>query len=184
MKKPLLLVAIALFAACNSSPSTETANPEKTKMDSSDRIRPIQSPYAVMYSSNFVMDDPKNAETVLALWKAFDNGNLSVSRDYFADTMEVNLWDGTSKRGPRDSVIAMIQAYRNTLTAAVDEVNAVMAVKSTDKNEHWALIWGKEKNTHKDGKVDSIYLQETWRFDKDGKADLLYQFAQTPLKKK
>jgi len=186
MKKPLLLIAAALIAACNGNPTTVTADKNNAKMDSgsSDRMKPIQSPYQIMYSSSFVMDDPKNAETVLALWKSYDNGDLSTGRDFIADTMEINLWDGTSKRGPKDSVMAFVQAYRNTLASAVDQVNAVMAVKSTDKNEHWALIWGMEKDTHKNGKVDSVYLQETWRFNKDGKADLLYQFAQTPMKKK
>jgi hypothetical protein len=62
-----------------------------------------------------------------------------------------------------------------------------MAVKSTDKNEHWVLIWGREIDTHKDGKVDSTELQETWMFDQNGKAALLYQFAAAsvpPMKKK
>jgi hypothetical protein len=42
-----------------------------------------------------------------------------------------------------------------------------------------------EKDINKKGKVDSFYLQETWRFNKDGKADLLYQFkaAGAPPKK-
>jgi hypothetical protein len=52
----------------------------------------------------------------------------------------------------------------------------VMAVKSTDKNEDWVLIWGMETDTHKNGKIDSVNLQETWRINKDGKADLLMQY--------
>jgi hypothetical protein len=89
-------------------------------------------------------------------------------------------------RAGRDSAIAAIQSMRNSFSAAVESVNAIMAVKSTDKNEHWALIWGMEKDTHKNGKVDSVYLQETWRFNQAGKADLLYQFIQAaapPMKK-
>ena len=60
-----------------------------------------------------------------------------------------------------------------------------MASKSVDKNEHWALIWGKEVDTDKKGKVDSSYLQETWRFNNDGKDDLMFQYRQaaTPPKK-
>jgi hypothetical protein len=68
------------------------------------------------------------------------------------------------------------------LSSAVDVVNAIMAVKSTDKNEHWVLIWGMEKDTHKNGKTDSVELQETWRFNAAGKADLLYQFAEQPAR--
>jgi hypothetical protein len=104
-----------------------------------------------------------------------------------ADTLEVHFPDGGMMRAGRDSVINMVQAHRNSFSAAVDKVHAVMAVKSTDKNEHWVLIWGREIDTHKDGKVDSTELQETWKFDQNGKAALLYQFsakAEPPMKKK
>jgi hypothetical protein len=62
-------------------------------------------------------------------------------------------------------------------------VDAIMAVKSTEKNENWALAWGMEKNTDKKGKIDSSYIQETWRFNKAGKADLMYQYRQAAPKK-
>lgn len=124
------------------------------------------------------MDGPKNAESVLALWKAYDAGDLSAAKDLLADTVEVYLAGGAMMRASRDSTIAGLQRYRGTMSAVVSQVNAVMAVKSTDKNEHWALIWGMEKDTHKNGKSDSVQLQETWRFDEHGKANLLYQFMQ------
>ena len=93
----------------------------------------------------------------------------------FADSVEIHLADGSMMKGLRDSIIAAGQQFRTSLGTAVSSVDAVMAVRSTDKNENWACIWGMEKNT-KAGKVDSFYLQETWRLNKDGKADLMYQF--------
>jgi hypothetical protein len=185
MKLPLLFAALAFLAACNSTAPASTADSAKVVMDSPSSAKAIQSPYEVMYSSKFVMDEPKNAESLLALWKAYDNGTLSAGKDLMADTLEMHLANGLMFRGSRDSIISAIQTERNTFSAAVESVNAIMAVKSTDKNEHWALIWGMEKDTHKNGKVDSVYLMETWRFNQDGKADLLYQFNQAtaPMKK-
>jgi hypothetical protein len=152
MKLPLLLAPLVFLAACNSTAPASTADSAKIISDSASTVKAIQSPYDIIYSSKFVMDDPKNAESLL---------------------------------GSRDSIIAAMQSVRNSFSAAVERVNAIMAVKSTDKNEHWALIWGMEKDTHKNGKVDSVYLQETWRFNQDGKADLLYQFSQAaaPMQK-
>ncbi|MBN8855275.1 MAG: hypothetical protein BGO55_24280 [Sphingobacteriales bacterium 50-39] len=49
------------------------------------------------------------------------------------------------------------------------------------RNEHWVLVWGTEIDTYKNGKVDSTELQETWKFDQNGKAILLYQFAAAPM---
>jgi hypothetical protein len=184
MKKLLTLAVLASFAACNSSnPPAASTDGAKITTDSTTMVKDIKSPYSILYSSKFAMDDPKNAETVLALWKAYDNGDVMSTKEMFADTVDVYLADGFTKHAARDTILANIQALRNTYSAAVDVVNAVMAVKSTDKNEHWALIWGMEKDTHKNGNTDSTYLQETWRFNDQGKANLLYQFAERAPKK-
>jgi len=175
MKQKFTIVLMGIFAACNSAPSTPAA--ETPKMDSSAAMRPIKSPYDISYSSAFTIDDPKNAESVLALWKAYDDGNLSTVKDMIGDSMEVYLSSGAHMKSSRDSTIAGIQGFRNTFKSAVDRVSAVMAVKSTDRNEHWVLIWGTEIDTHKNGKVDSTDLQETWRFGADGKANLLFQYS-------
>jgi len=183
MKKPLLLATIILFAACSGSGPTSTPDSTQAKTDSSAMMRPIQSPYPIMYSSSFAMDEPKNAETVLAFWKAYDKGDLSAAKEIFADTFDVHLSAGFHMRASRDSSVASAQAYRNNYTAVVSEVTAIMAVKSTDKNEHWVLLWGTEKDTPKKGKPDSVSLQETWRFNAAGKADLMYSFAEQFPKK-
>jgi hypothetical protein len=186
MKKILVLASITMLAACNSNEPAKT-DTMKSGADSTTTMamKDINSPYAIGYSSKFVMDDPKNAETLLTLWKDWDNGNLSAHKDMFADNMEMHFSDGSMMHTSRDSAIAAAQSVRNTFASSVDRVDAIMAVKSTDKNQNWALIWGMEKDTDKKGKVDSFYLQETWRFNKEGKADLFYQFraAGAPPKK-
>lgn len=190
MKLNSAIALVMIFAACNSAPSTpatEAAKPDSSAAAAA--VKPIKSPYDIMYSSNFVIDDPKNAESVLTLWKVYDNGDLSAGKDLIADSMEVHLGDGTVFHASRDSVIAMVQAVRSSFKSAVDRVAVVMAVKSVNKNEHWALIWGTEVDTHKDGKVDSTELAEAWRFNSAGKADVIRQYMRpaappTPKKKK
>jgi len=187
MKNALLLAALAIFAACNTNAPASKTDSTGAGPDSGYTAKTIQSPYDITYSSKFVMDDPKNAESLLALWKAYDNGDLSVTKDLIADTIETHWADGSVMRASRDSTLASVQAYRNSFKAAIDKIHAIMAVKSTDKNEHWALIWGMETDTYKNGKVDSTELQETWRFNKDGKADLVFQYkaaAAPPMKSK
>lgn len=180
MKKIWVLALVAVLAACNSK---EPAKDDSAKSGADSTGQVINSPYPVMYSSSFAMGDPRNAETALALWKDWDAGNLSASRDKFADSIELYLSDGSMMRGSSDSIIASVQKFRTSLGTVVSRVDAVMAVKSTDKNENWALVWGMEKSTDGKGKVDSSNLQETWRFNKAGKADLLYQFKQAAPKK-
>jgi hypothetical protein len=185
MKKIFVFVSIAMIAACNSGEPEKTDSMGSTADSTAQTMQAINSPYQIGYSSSFVMDQPKNAETLLTLWKDWDNGDLSAHKDVFADSVELHFSDGSMMHSTRDSVVAAAQSFRNTMATAVSSVDAVMAVKSTDKNENWALIWGKEVDTDKKGKVDSFYLQETWRFNKDGKADRMYQFRQagSPPKK-
>lgn len=173
MKSHLLLTAAVLLAACNSTPTTQT---EIAKTADSSVAQTINSPYDIRYSSKFVMDSPRNAESLLAIWKDWDNGDLSVHKNLFADSVELHFSDGSIIHTSRDSGMAMAQRLRNTFSASIDRVDAVMAIKSTDRNEHWALIWGTEVDTDKKGKVDSALLMETWRFNKDGKADLVLQY--------
>lgn len=182
MKKILLFAWLPFFAACNSK---DSAKSESNTTASEMAAKKIQSPYEILYSSQFTMDDPQNAETVLQLWKDWDNGNLSAHKDKIADSMQIYFSDGSVLHNSRDSLLASVQSYRDIYSASASQVDAVMAVKSTDKNENWVLIWGMEKNTDKNGKTDSSHIQETWRFNKDGKADLMYQFraAITPPKK-
>jgi len=180
MKRIFVLSAVVVMAACNSNEPTKTGSTADSVKPAAEVTMPaaIKSPYAIGYSSSFAVDDPKNAETLLALWKDYDNGDLSAAKDMFADTVVFLLSDGTVLHGPKDSVIAVAQKHRDMSAKVVSRVNAIMALKSLDRNEHWALIWGGEVDTDKKGKVDSSNIQETWRFNNDGKANLMFQYMQ------
>ncbi|MEP6597626.1 MAG: hypothetical protein ABJA71_16850 [Ginsengibacter sp.] len=185
MKKILIIASLATLAACN-SPEPAKTDTMKMSADSTvqETVQDITSPYQIGYSSKFVMGDPKNAESVLTLWKDWDNGNLGAHKELFADSLEIHFADGSMMHSVTDSVIAAGQSYRNMFATVVSHVDATMAVKSTDKDENWALIWGKEIDTDKKGKIDSFYLQETWRFNKAGKANLFFQYKQAAVPSK
>ncbi|MDP9229359.1 MAG: hypothetical protein M3O67_01645, partial [Bacteroidota bacterium] len=179
MKKIWILGTVAMLAACNSGKNDEAKiESMKSETDStSTKMDNISYPYTAQYSSKFEIGDPKNAQTILNLWKDWDNGNLSNSRNSFADSVELHFLDGSMMKGAKDSVIATAQKFRNSFKTVISRVDAVTPLKSTDKNEHWVCVWGMETDTDFKGKVDSFYLQETWRINKDGKTDLLYQFS-------
>jgi hypothetical protein len=175
MKKIIVIASVALFAACNSN-KNEPAKSGSDTTGTTTQMKDINSPYQVNYSSKFAVDDPKNAETLLNLWKIWDAGDLSKAKDMFADTIEFHFSNGDMMRASRDNAIAEAQKERTSLGTAISSVDAIMALKSTDKNEHWAAIWGMEKDTDAKGKSDSSYMQEIWRFDNNGKANLMYQY--------
>jgi hypothetical protein len=164
---------VSLFACTSSDTKTASATTENTEVKA---ITPGNTyGFTPAYSASFVMDSAKNTETVLALWKDWQDGDLSQSRSHFADTVAVFLSDGTSMSGPTDTIMKNMQAYRSSFKSMGVIVDAVFAVKSTDKDENWVTIWGVEMPTDMKGKTDTVSLQETWRFNKAGKVDLMFQ---------
>jgi len=184
MSKSLFIISLFAFAACNSGPDTKVES--MSAKDSTASGNDIVLPYTATYSSKFEIGDAKNTKTVLDLYKDWDNNNLDNSKDKFADSITLYLSDGTKLSGSFDSVTASAKQFRNTLGTVTTTVNAVFPVKSTDKNENWVVAWFTEYRTDAKGKKDSAQIQETWRLNKDGKADLLYQYEQKnppPVKK-
>lgn len=175
MKQIFITVLAACALACN---NTEKP-PEETKGMTTTKPAGLvnTSGYTPTYSSSFEIGDARNAETVLALWKDWDNGDLQPSKMWFADSVEMYSSDGTVNKGPRDSALAFVQGYRDMFSSVKSTVHAIFPVKSIDKNEEWVCVWGTEVSSAKNGKIDSVYLQETWRFNKDGKINLLYQHS-------
>ena len=184
MRNILILASFATLAACNSADDTAKVESMKSGSDSTVNEN-VTYPYDITYSSKFEIGDAKNAQTILNFWKDWDNGNLANGRNSFADTVEMYFSDGEIMKNAKDSILAAGQAFRDNFSAVKSRVDAVVPLKSTDKNEDWVCVWGMETDTHKNGKVDSFNLQETWRFNKAGKVDLVFQYkaAAAPPKK-
>ena len=174
MKKVFIAALAVILYACNAEEKTTPAEETKPAASSTAAISNM-SGYEATYSKSFEMGDAKNAEAVLAIWKDWDNGTLDPSKALFADSVTFLTGDGSVITGPLDSAFGAMKSYREMFTTIKSTVTAILPVKSTDKNENWVSIWGKEINTDKKGKTDSVALQESWRFNKDGKIDLFIQ---------
>lgn len=169
MRRIFVTVFAFSFLACNNSTEkTETAEIKANTPTNMYGFTPG-------YSASFVMDSATNTETVLALWKDWKDGDLSKSRSHFADSVSLFLADGTSMSGPTDTIMKNMQNYRSSFKGMEVGIDALFAVKSTDKDENWVTVWGTEIQTDMNGKVDTVSLQETWRFNKAGKVDLMFQ---------
>lgn len=181
MRKMLFLLGLAALAACNSGKDTKVDS--MSNKDSSGSANDnITYPYTADYSSSFEMGDPKNALTLLKLYKDWDNNTMNNSKEYFADQDTMVFSNGYMFTGSRDSLIAMASQERGKMGNVVDSVHAWIPLRSKDKNEDWVLIWSKEITTDANGKKTSKEIQETWRFDKNGKINLVYQYEQQPPK--
>jgi hypothetical protein len=172
MKKILLMLTVAaFFAACNNEKKTDTpAAAAKTDMPA------VALPMKASYSSSFEMGNPAYAAMIVqGSWKDWQDNTMDNMKSWVADTITAYGADNKVAHS-LDTLQARWKKGRADYTTVVDTIDAVMPVYSTDKKENWVLVWATEMNVNSKGKRDTVSVMETWRINKDGKADLVYQF--------
>lgn len=180
MKKFFLLSTgcLFIFSCANNADKTSSASSDTTKVAASSTTTPmVEYPYTATYSSQMELGDPNNSKKVLDIYKDYDNGNILAHKDYFADSVEFHLASGIIVKGARDSILGIVQKERSNMKSAEDKIITFIPSHFKDKGEDWVSVWTKEIDTHKDGKMDSTYLNENWMLDKNGKISYLSQLS-------
>ena len=181
MKKLILIfMGTALLSACNNDTKTSAT---KTGEDSTAQKSSTGLPYTPSYSASFKMgNDDYSKMIVQGSWKDWETNKMDNMKSWVADTIVAFQSDNIMVKGI-DSLQAHWKKGRAEYTNVIDTLNAVMPVYSTDKKENWVLVWATEIDTDKKGKIDTIAIMETWRINKDGKADQLFQYDRHARKK-
>jgi hypothetical protein len=181
MKKMLLIfMGTALLSACNDDTKTTATNAGE---DSAAQTSSVSLPYTASYSSSFKMgNDDHSTMIVQGSWKDWENNTMDNMKSWAADTIVAYQSDNTMVKGV-DSLQARWKRYRSDYTSVIDTLHSVVPLYSTDKKENWVLVWVKEINVDKKGKTDTVEVMETWRLNKDGKADLVLQYDRHARKK-
>ena len=182
MRKIYLFTTIAFLTACTSNADKSTTEAPKASDSTSEKQPNLTYPYTADYSSDFEIGDAKNAQTLLELYKNWDNNTLDNSKSSFAEIDTMYFSDGSMFAGSRDSLFAVANKMRGQMGSVVDSVHAWVPLRSKDKKEDWVLIWAREISTDSKGKKTARELHEVWRFGNDGKINLVYQYEQQPPK--
>jgi hypothetical protein len=170
MKRVLFVLTVAtMFAACNDAKKEEAIPAEAPK-------EAVKLAYTPAYSASFEIGNPAYAAMIVqGSWKDWEMNTMDNMKSWVADTIVAFMADNVMAKGA-DSLMARWKRGRGFYKTVIDTVHAVIPVYSTDRKENWVLVWAKEINTDIKGKTDTSELQETWRINKDGKADMLLQF--------
>lgn len=168
MKKLMLLfTAAVIFVSCDDD--------KKETVDADDAVT-VNMPYTAAYSASFGMGNPDYATMVVqGSWKDFADNKLDNMKNWCADTIVAMLSNNMMIAGA-DNLISAWKSERAKWSVIIDTIDAVIPVYSTDKKENWVLIWARGIGTDTTGRTDTIAIMETWRINKDGKADWLLQY--------
>ncbi|GAO43823.1 hypothetical protein [Flavihumibacter petaseus] len=184
MRQIYLFAAFAFLAACGSNPDKTKTEEAATTTDTTSTVKQetLTYPYTADYSSDFEIGDAKNAQTLLQVYKDWDDNKTDNFKNSFAEVDTMYFSDGTMFAGGRDSLVAMAGKARAQMGTVVDSVHAWVPLRSKNKNENWVAIWTREISTDAKGKKTAKELHEVWRFDNNGKINLVYQYEQRPPK--
>lgn len=171
MTKLFSIALIGSLLACNTqAPKTEVA-PAETPAE------PAAHQYSVKsrYSSDWAIGDAQQGETVIALWRHFDNNTLDSARQYFADSFYMESPDMAMKM-QADSALAGAKMDRAQFSSLRTEIDAILPLKAKDHpDETLVSIWGEEIGVLK-GKEIKRKVNEVWGFDKNGKVSWLLRY--------
>src|SRR5690348_10881969 len=115
MRKIYLFTTIVFLTACTSSADKSTTETTKTSDSTSEKPRNLTYPYTADYSSDFEMGDAKNAQTLLELYKNWDNNTLENAKSAFAENDTMYFSDGNMFAGSRDSFFVMANKVRGQM---------------------------------------------------------------------
>jgi ketosteroid isomerase-like protein len=168
MKNIIFLLAInVLVLACNPPAKEET--PEAA-------ASPVVMPYTATYSSQF-NNDASDQDVLLVLnsYKAWENADMPALRSTFGDSLSFNRWDGTVYSGLTEGVTDNWAVFRDSLSSVKIKIGAWSKNHSIDKNENFILVWYREIDTYKSGKIDSAEWHDINQV-KDGKITWYAQY--------
>lgn len=169
-------VTVAFVLATIIFACTPEKKPEVMETTVIHEIEPISLPYVPSYSASFEVGDPAYAEMIVqGSWKDWEDNNLDNMVNWVSDTITAFHSNNQVVNG-LDNLMARWKRMRADYTSSVPTINAVMSVRSKDKNEDWVLVWATSIDTKTDGAIDTVALMETWRINSAGKADMLLQF--------
>jgi len=176
MKQILFTLIISmLYVACSSNPSSEAKTGDSTS--TSKASEPASTmPYKASYSSDISVGKQADALTVLNSYKAWETGDMAAFANTLSDSVNFNFSDGSKFAGTKDSMMKMASKYRDSISSIKIDIDVWLPVHSNDKNEDAVLVWYKEIDTYKSGKVDSAYYNDINGI-KDGKINFVESMA-------
>ena len=129
------------------------------------------------YSGSWVAGDKGLTEVVLGWNNALATPtDLEAAASYLADSVTIYMWDGTVVDGTKDSFMDSVKEFVTGVASVTVGFDAIMAVRSTDRNTDVVMSWTEESWTDADGNVEHMWIHEDYIME-NGKIRMVQQYA-------
>ena len=175
MKKCMIPAALllTLFFACNDKPADETTTTTTTTSTTDEKV---VMPMEMSYSGKIEIGSNANMVKVMQWNKWMGEGNVDSAASLLADSVSIDLSDGTSFNTTADSIKKVLLGWRSAMKTIDIKYIAAMPINNIDKKHEWVLSWTDESYTYNDGKQEHLIIHEDYRME-NGKIRQVLQYA-------
>ena len=181
MKITLTLLCLFFILSCGQDKATD--NTTENKAEQAPAASTEQQPltpltYPALYS-NWEMGQRENINTVLSLYKAWDESSVNNMKDVFADSVILDLPSGRRVTSSRDKITDILVKFRSNFTSTANQVISIYPLVNKETNDEWVAALLYNKWTYKDKVRDSSLFQDLWKLQ-NGKIYYMLSLEQSP----
>ena len=181
MKITVLLLCLFFILSCGQDQATDktTENKAEQAPAASTEPQPLTPlTYPALYS-NWEIGKRDNMNTVLSLYKAWDESSVDNIKNLFADSVILDLPGGRRVTSSRDNITDVLIKYRKSFAETSNQVISIYPVLNKETNDEWVAALLYNKWTYKDNKRDSSLFQDLWKLQ-NGKIYYMLSLEQSP----
>jgi ketosteroid isomerase-like protein len=177
MKITLSLLCLFFILSCGQDKTTENTTEQAPVANTEPQsLTPLT--YPALYS-NWEIGKRDNMNTVLSLYKAWDESSVDSIKNLFADSVILDLPGGRRVTSSRDNITDVLIKYRKSFAETSNQVISVYPILNKETNDEWVAALLYNKWTYKDNKRDSSLFQDLWKLQ-NGKIYYMLSLEQSP----
>lgn len=180
MKKLLFVsLSMSLLFSCKEAEKAEPEVVTEVVIEKAKAEPVVNYPFPTTLASDLKMGNPQNTVKVMEMYKILEAGVSvdSLLLPYFADSVTSVAFDQRKFHGSGKDFAERVKNFRAQFKTLNEEIITFAALRSDAADLDLVSIWFKERVVRKNGKPDSTFYQENWRFNKDGKIYYRTAFA-------
>ena len=181
MKITLSLLCLFFILSCGQDQATDktTENKAEQAPAASTEPQPLTPlTYPALYS-NWEIGKRDNINTVLSLYKAWDESSVDNIKNLFADSVILDLPGGRRVTSSRDNITDVLIKYRKSFATTSNQVISIYPILNKETNDEWVAALLYNKWSYQDNRKDSSLFQDLWKLQ-NGKIYYMLSLEQSP----